>query len=158
MTARMNYYDKLPQGFQKLVEIESVLVESSLDHKIRHLVKIRASQINECAFCIDMHIKEAVIDGETHLRLHHIAGWKESNLFSAKERAALEWSEALTKLSVDSTRDEVYNRVKEYFDEQELTALTLAISVINTWNRIAISFRSVPGSLDKAYGLDKAGL
>lgn len=141
MTARMNYYEKLPQGFQKLVEIESVLAESGLDHKIRHLVKIRASQINECAFCIDMHVKEAIIDGETHLRLHHIAGWKESTLFNSKERAALEWSEALTKVSVDSTRDEVYNRVKEYFDEQELAALTLAISVINTWNRVAISFQ-----------------
>lgn len=154
----MNYYERLPQGFQKLAEVESILKESGLDPKIRHLVKVRASQINECTFCIDMHVKEATIDGETALRLHHVAGWKESNLFSEKERAAFMWTEALTKLSVDSTRDEVYNRVREYFDEQELVELSLAVAMINTWNRIAIGFRSVPGSLDKAYGLDIARL
>lgn len=158
MTARMNYYERLPQGFQKLAEVESILKESGLDPKIRHLVKVRASQINECTFCIDMHVKEATIDAETALRLHHVAGWKESNLFSEKERAAFMWTEALTKLSVDSTRDEVYNRVREYFDEQELVELSLAVAMINTWNRIAIGFRSVPGSFDKAYGLDIAGL
>ena len=158
MSSRMNYYPLLPQGFQKLAEIENVLKESSLDVKIRHLVKVRASQINECAFCIDMHVKEAIIDGESHLRLHHVAGWKESNLFSPKERAAFLWSEALTSLSVASTRDEVYQEVREFFVEQELVELSLAIATINAWNRIAIGFRSVPGSLDKAYGLDKAGL
>ena len=96
MSTRINYYAQLPEAFQKLAEIENILKESVLDTKIRHLVKVRASQINECAFCIDMHVKEAIIDGESHLRLHHVAGWKESNLFDAKERAAFLWTEALT--------------------------------------------------------------
>lgn len=158
MTTRLNYYGILPKGFEKLVEIGNVLNEGTIDRLLMHLIKIRASQINECAFCIDMHVKEAIIDGENHLKIHHIAGWKESNLFTDKERAAFAWTESLTNLSVASTNDDIYNHVKEYFDDKEFVELTLAITLINAWNRVAISFRSVPGSMDKAYGLDKAGL
>ncbi len=158
MSARMNYYAQWPQALEKFVQLESVLKDSSLDSKLIHLIKIRASQLNGCTFCIDMHVKEAILDHESHLKLHHIAGWEESNLFDEKERAALKWTEALTRLSVDSTRDEVYNDVREFFNEKQIVELTVAITLINSWNRFAISFRSVPGSMDKAYGLDKAGL
>lgn len=158
MSVRLNYYAKWPEALEKFVELENLLKSSSLDSRLIHLIKIRASQLNGCTFCIDMHVKEAIIDGESHLKLHHIAGWEESNLFNEKERAAFKWTEALTKLSVDSTRDEVYNYVRKFFHEKELVELTVAITLINSWNRFAIGFRSVPGSLDKAYGLDKAGL
>lgn len=158
MSTRINYYAKWPKAFEKFVELEAILKESSLESRLIHLIKLRASQLNGCTFCIDMHVKEAIIDGESHLKLHHVAGWKESNLFTEKERAAMMWTEALTNISVDNTRDEVYDAVRVHFDEKEIVELTVAISLINSWNRFAVSFRSVPGSLDKAYGLDKAGL
>jgi AhpD family alkylhydroperoxidase len=158
MSARLNYYGLFPQAFEKLVELEQVIKDSPLDKMLIHLVKIRASQLNECAFCIDMHVKEAIIDGERHLKLHHIAGWKESNLFNDKERAAFLWTEALTKISADSVNNNVYESVRKHFDDKELVSLSMAITAINTWNRFAVSFKSVPGSLDKMYGLDKADL
>lgn len=158
MEPRLNYYSFLPHAFEKFVELEALLKKSSLDNILIHLIKIRASQLNECTFCIDMHVKEAIIDGESHLRLHHIAGWKESPLFTEKERAAFLWTEALTKLSVEATSDEVYKKVKEHFAEKELVELTVAITLINSWNRFSVAFRAVPGSMDKIHGLDKAKL
>ena len=158
MAARFNYHSYAPGAFEKFVQIEGDVKQGALDHKIIHLSKIRASQLNECTFCIDMHVKEAIIDGESHLRLHHLAGWKESALFSDKERAALLWTEALTHLSSESTNDETYQKVKAHFSEQELVELTISIALINSWNRFSVGFRSVHGSLDKMYGLDKAGL
>lgn len=158
MGPRLNYYAKMPEVFKRFSECETIIKESGLDPMIRHLVKLRASQMNNCTFCIDMHVKEAIIDKESHLRLHHVAGWKESNLFSEKERAALLWTEALTQLSVESTSDEVYKKVREHFSESEIVELSAAIAMINMWNRFGVAFRVVPGSSDKAMGLDKAGL
>lgn len=158
MKQRINYFPYAPEAFNKLVEIGGLLKTSSLEKTLLHLVKIRASQINGCTFCIDMHVKEAKIDGEKEIRLHHLAAWTESPLFSEKEKAGLLWSEAVTNINGGTVDDNVYTRVREFFSEKELVELTMAIAVINSWNRFAVSFRSIPGSLDKLYGLEKAGL
>lgn len=130
----------------------------SIESSIIDLVDIRASQLNGCTFCLDMHVKEATIHQERPLRLHHIASWRESQLFSPRERAALAWTEALTKLSDMGVADELYERVRGQFSEKEITDLTFQIMAINAWNRVSVAMRSIPGSADKAFGLDKAGL
>jgi len=158
MIARMNYYQHLPEAFSKLVDIGNILNSSLIDKKLQHLIKIRASQMNGCAFCVDMHVKEAKIDEEKDLRLHHLSVWKESPLFTPKEKAALTWTEAVTKLSPETVNEETYLEVKEYFNDKELVELTMVISLINTWNRFGVSFSAVPGSLDRTFGLEKAGL
>ena len=105
-----------------------------------------------------MHVKQATIAGESELRLHHVAIWRESTLFVPRERAALAWTEALTKLPEGGVPDELYERVRGQFSEKELSDLTFSVMAINAWNRVGIAFKSVPGSADKSYGLDKAGL
>lgn len=155
---RLNFYPHFPAAFAKLAEIESLIKSSSLDRRLIHLIKIRASQLNGCAFCVDMHVKEARLDDERELRLHHVAVWEESPLFDAKEKAALRWTEAVTRLSSAAISDKVYGETKEHFSDKEITELTMAIAMINVWNRFAAPFRSTPGSADKLYGLDKAGL
>lgn len=148
MSERLGYFNLFPEGFKKLVEIGGLLDKGTLDHKILELVKLRASQMNECTYCVDMHVKEAIIAKESHLRLHHVAVWKESKLFSERERAALLWTEALTRLSFESTNDKVYAEVKKHFDDKELVQLSLAIAVINSWNRFGVAFRAQHGSRD----------
>ena len=155
---RLNYYPHFQEAFGKMAEIESLLKKTSLDSKLIHLVKTRASQLNGCAFCVDMHVKEAKIDQERELKIYHLAVWQESPLFTMKEKAALMWTEAVTKLSHGSVSDSLYRQVKEHFSDKEITELTMVIAMINMWNRFAAPFRSTPGSLDKAYGLEKAGL
>lgn len=155
---RLNYYPLFPEAFQKLTELEGLIKKSSLDPKLVHLIKLRVSQINRCAFCVDMHSKEAKIDQERELRLYHVAVWEESPLFTDKEKAALRWAEALTLLSTGPVSDQLYLETKNHFGDKEITELTMAISLINLWNRFAVPFRTVPGSVDKAWGLDKAGL
>jgi AhpD family alkylhydroperoxidase len=159
MSARANYAQLSPQLVQKFLAFTEALGASSLDPTIHELVKIRASQLNGCAFCVDMHVKQARLGGERELRLHHVAVWRESPLFSPRERAALEWTEALTALS--ETRDvpeDLYERARQQFGERELSDLTFAVMAINGWNRASVAFRAVPGSLDDALGLSKAGL
>lgn len=158
MKNRMNYYPQFGDAFAKLADLGKLVKESSLGKQLVHLIDLRVSQINGCTFCIDMHVKEAKIDGEKELRLHHLAGWKESPLFTDKEKAAFLWAETLTLVSQNHVPDEIYAQVKEHFSDKELVELTMAVTAINTWNRFAIAFRSVPGSLDKMYGLEKAGL
>lgn len=158
MTSRLDFFEQAPELSKKLYEMSQTLQSSSLKREILDLANIRASLINGCAFCIDMHVKEAKIHGERELRVHHIPVWRESSLFSPKERAALEWVETVTELSKQGVPDEVYERVREQFSEKEITDLTYAIAVINSWNRLAVSFRKVPGSADAAYGLSKSGL
>lgn len=155
---RLNYYPHFEEAFNKMVEIEGLIKQCSLDHKLIHLVKIRVSQINGCAVCLDMHVKQAKIDQERELRLFHLPVWEDSPLFSQKEKAALLWAERLTQLSQSSISEEFYGKVKEHFSDKEITQLTLVISMINMWNRFGVSFKTEPGSYDKAYGLDKAGL
>ena len=148
-----------PEAIQKLADIsQSLTAGGGLDQGLALLVDIRASQLNGCAFCLDMHAKQARIGGERELRLHHLAGWRDSPLFSPRERAALAWTEALTRLGPDGVPDELYAAVSEHFDEQALTLLTLQVMMINGWNRLNVAFRTLPGSKDKAYGLTGSGL
>ncbi|KVC18804.1 alkylhydroperoxidase [Burkholderia diffusa] len=158
MTQRINYFQQSPELTRKLVELDGLLQKTTIEVPVRELVEIRASQLNGCAFCVDMHIKMAKIHGERELRIHHVAIWRESPLFSPRERAALEWTEALTHLSSHGVADDLYERVRAHYSEKELSDLTVLVGAINSWNRLNVAFRMVPGSVDKMFGLDKANL
>ncbi|MDV4156043.1 MULTISPECIES: carboxymuconolactone decarboxylase family protein [Rhizobium] len=158
MTQRLNYAQQSPELFKKFMEFSMALKSSVIDEKLQALVEIRASQINGCGFCLDMHVKQAKIHGETELRLYHVAIWRESNLFIPRERAALAWTEALTRLPEGGVPDEIYERVRGQLSEKEISDLTFVVMAINAWNRVNVGFKTVPGTADKAYGLDKAGL
>jgi AhpD family alkylhydroperoxidase len=119
---------------------------SGLEHSLVELMKIRASQINGCAYCIDMHTKDARAEGETEQRIYALNAWRETPFYSDRERAALEWTEAITLVSQNQVPDELYERVRQHFSEAEMVNLTLAATAINSWNRVAISFRAVPGT------------
>jgi AhpD family alkylhydroperoxidase len=158
MTQRINYMKESPEFFNKMMGLTNAEKASTIEEGIRHLVHIRASQMNGCGFCFDMHIKEAKIHGESELRLYHISIWRESTLFSPRERAALAWTEVLTKIPEHGVSDEIYDRVREQFSEKELSDLTFSVMAINAWNRINIALKTQPGSADEAFGLTKAGL
>ncbi|MBS7700153.1 MULTISPECIES: carboxymuconolactone decarboxylase family protein [unclassified Chelatococcus] len=158
MSQRINYPQQSPELFRKFMEFSTALRDGAIEETIHNLVQIRASQLNGCAFCFDMHVKQAKIAGESELRLHHVTIWRESNLFAARERAALAWTEALTKLPEGGVSDELFQRVRGEYSEKELSDLTFAVMAINAWNRVGIAFKTTPGSADKAFGLDKAGL
>ncbi|MFL9863386.1 carboxymuconolactone decarboxylase family protein [Paraburkholderia fungorum] len=158
MTQRINYIQQSPELFKKLLEFSNQLKDCAIEESIRDLVSIRASQINGCGFCVDMHVKEARLHGERELRLHHLTIWRESTLFAPRERAALAWTEALTTLAELGVPDDIYERVRTQFSEKELSDLTYEVMSINAWNRANVAFRTVPGSADKAFGLDKANL
>jgi AhpD family alkylhydroperoxidase len=155
---RVEYMKQSNDLFRKYLDFSLGIKDSSIEKSTLYLVDLRASQMNGCAFCVDMHVKQARIAGERELRLHHVAVWRESTLFDERERAALEWTEALTKLAPYGVSDEIFNKVREHFNEQEISDLTFAIMAINGWNRVSIGFNAVPGSQDEAYGLTKAGL
>ena len=158
MTQRIDYQQQSPDLFKKFVDFNLAVKKASVEESILDLVAIRASQINGCAFCVDMHVKQATIHGERALRLHHLAAWRDSTLFAPRERAALAWTEVLTQLPPQGVPDDIYERVRTQLSEKEITDLTYAIMAINAWNRINVGFKSVPGALDKAWGLDKANL
>ncbi len=158
MTHRLNYIKQSPELFKKLIEFSTLVDNGTIEQTIRDLVTIRASQINGCAFCLDMHIKEARIHGERELRIHHLAAWRESTLFVPRERAALAWTEVLTKLPEHGVPDDIYERVRTQLSEKELADLTFSVMAINAWNRVNVAFQTVPGSSDKIFGLDKANL
>ena len=158
MSQRLNYFQASPAVAKAYQAFSQAVKASSIEKGLLHLVDLRASQINGCAFCVDMHVKEARLHGERELRLHHVAVWRESPLFSARERAAFEWTETLTRLDGKPVPDAAYQAARGQFSEAELSELTFAIMAINGWNRVSIAFASVPGALDSVYGLDKAGL
>ncbi|MCU7374599.1 carboxymuconolactone decarboxylase family protein [Paucibacter sp. O1-1] len=159
MSPRINYMQQSPALFKKFLDFSMAIAKDGvIEEGLSYLVDIRASQLNGCAFCLDMHIKQAKIHGERELRLHHVAIWRESALFSPRERAALAWTEALTQLAPEGVSDVVYTEVREQFSEKELSDLTFRVMAINGWNRANVAFRNVPGSQDEAFGLDKAGL
>jgi AhpD family alkylhydroperoxidase len=158
MTQRINYVQQSPELFKKFLELSNLLKDSTIEESIRDLVSIRASQLNGCGFCLDMHVKEARLHGERELRVHHLATWRESTLFSPRERAALAWTEVLTRLPEQGVPDDIYERVRTQFSEKELSDLTFEVMAINGWNRANVAFKTVPGSSDKAFGLDKANL
>ena len=125
--------------------LQAAVEQSGLEHSLLHLIEMRASQINGCAYCLDMHSKDARAIGETEQRLYGLDAWRETPYYSARERAALEWTEALTLVSENHVPDEVYERVREQFSEDELVHLSLAIVSINGWNRLNVAARTVPG-------------
>jgi len=146
MTARLNYARAFPEGIHALLNLGRTIQDSGLEPSLLELVKTRASQMNGCAYCIDMHTKDARAAGETEQRLYALSAWRETPFFTERERAALAWTEALTNIQQGHAPDEVYAEVRQAFDEAELVKLTLAITQINTWNRVAIGFRAEPGS------------
>ena len=158
MSQRLNYFQVSEEQSRKYLEFSMSLKKTPIVQEVGELVDIRASHINGCGFCLDMHVKQARIAGERELRLHHIAIWRESTLFSPRERAALAWTEAVTTLSAQGVSDAVYDEARAQLSEKEISDLTLLVVGINGWNRLNVAFRTVPGSADAAYGLDKAGL
>jgi AhpD family alkylhydroperoxidase len=158
MSQRVVYSNFSQKALHTLVELGKILKGSSIEPALIDLVQIRASQMNQCTFCVDMHVKEAKLHGTRDLKVHHVAVWRESNLFSMKERVALEFTEALTQLKVEGIDDQLYGKVREHFTDEEMVDLSYVIGLINVWNRMNAVFRTEPGTLDKLYGLDKAGL
>lgn len=158
MTQRIDYQKQSPELFKKFVDFNTTMKDSAIEESIRDLVVARASQINGCTFCLDMHVKQATIHGERALRLYHLPAWRDSTLFIPRERAALAWTEVLTQLPAQGVPDDVYERVRGQLSEKEISDLTFLIMAINAWNRINVGFKTVPGTYDKAFGLDKAKL
>lgn len=148
MKARLNYSEVAPNAIKGMLELEKYVHGSGLERPLYELVKTRASQINGCAYCIDMHTKDARKAGETEQRLYALNAWRETPFYTERERAALEWTEALTLISENDVPESLYKATREYFNEAEIVALTMAIIAINGWNRLAISFRTVPGSYE----------
>ena len=146
MTERLNYAKAFPEGVHAVLGLERTIRGSGLEPSLLELVKTRASQMNGCAYCIDMHTKDARAAGETEQRLYALSAWRETSFFSPRERAALAWTEAITNIQQGHAPDEVYQEVRREFDEPELVRLTLAVTQINTWNRLAIGFRVEPGT------------
>jgi len=147
MEPRIDYHKLENSGAAKaMYGLEIFVRHCGLEHRLLELVKMRASQINGCAYCLDMHSKDARAAGESEQRLYALNAWHETPFYSDRERAALEWTEALTQVSANHVPDEVYERVRQHFSDEELVNLSVAIVTINGWNRLAIAFRSVPGS------------
>ncbi|MCG8460775.1 MAG: carboxymuconolactone decarboxylase family protein [Holophagales bacterium] len=149
---RLDYSAASPQGFRAMLNLEQHVSSSGLDSRLLHLVKLRASQINGCAYCIDMHSKDALAEGESDQRLHGLVAWRETPYYSERERAALEWVEALTLVHERPVDDDLFSRLSSEFGPVALTDLTLAVVAINGWNRLAIAFGVVPGSYRRAEG------
>jgi AhpD family alkylhydroperoxidase len=145
MKARIDPARVTPGIMQAMLGLERQVRHAGLDSKLLDLVRMRASQINGCAYCLDMHSKDARANGETEQRLYGLTAWRETPYYSARERAALEWTEALTLVSETHAPDDVYERVREQFSEDQVMHLTLAIVSINGWNRLNIAARTVPG-------------
>ncbi len=145
MQTRMNYIKAAPEAYKHMAALEGYLRASGLEAGLLHMVKLRASQINACAYCIDMHWKDARAVGETEQRLYGLSAWEESPYYTPRERAALAWTDALTHVSQTHAPDTVYAEVREHFTDKELADLSWAIAAINAWNRLAIGFRAEPG-------------
>jgi len=146
MKPRINYVQVAPDAVKAMRGLEEYVASSGLEKSLYELVKTRASQINGCAFCLDMHTKDARKAGETEQRLYALSAWRETPFYTERERAALEWTEALTLISDTDVPDALYENVRKQFSESEIVASSMAIIAINGWNRLAISFRTVPGS------------
>jgi AhpD family alkylhydroperoxidase len=146
MEARIDLMHVSPGIMHAMLGLERQVQKAGLDSKLLDLVRMRASQINGCAFCLDMHSKDARANGETEQRLYGLEAWRETPYYAARERAALEWTEALTLVSESHVPDELYERVRAQFSEDELIHLSLAIVAINGWNRLNVAARTVPGN------------
>jgi AhpD family alkylhydroperoxidase len=141
MSQRIDLQKIPPEAMRGMYQLEQYIHSSALDERIVHLVKMRASQVNGCAYCLDMHSKDARAIGETEQRLYLLDAWEEAPFYSEKERAALALTDAMTKITEGHVPDEVWERAKSQFNEQELTALVITVTTINAWNRLAITTR-----------------
>jgi AhpD family alkylhydroperoxidase len=151
MMQRLNAYTAAPRGLAALRAVEQYVENSGLDPKLIVLVKVRVSQINGCAYCLHMHTEHAHKLGESDMRLHLLDAWRESHLYSPRERAALAWAESLTKIAATHAPDDVYEEARSQFSEKELADLSIGIAMINAWNRLSIGTRAVhPSDLAKA--------
>lgn len=146
MKKRLNYQTVAPEALKGMLELEKYVAGSGLELSLYELVKLRASQINGCAYCLDMHSKDARQAGETEQRIYALSAWKETPFYTDRERAALAWTEAMTLISENEMSDVLYQEVTKHFTDKEVVALTMAIVAINGWNRLAIAFRVEPGS------------
>lgn len=146
MKQRIDYGSKYPDAMKGLIRTEKYLANSPLDRSLYELIKLRASQINGCAYCLDMHSKDARKAGESEQRIYGLNAWREAPYYTDKERVALEWTEAVTNIAQERASDELYERVQKYFDEESIVALTMAVIAINGWNRLAISLRTEAGT------------
>ena len=145
MKPRISLMNVSPGIIHAMLGLEKQVSKAGLDSKLLDLVRMRASQINGCAYCLDMHSKDARTNGETEQRLYGLNAWRETPYYSDRERAALEWTEALTRVAETGVPDDVYARVREQFSDDELVHLSLAIVAINGWNRLNVAARTVPG-------------
>jgi AhpD family alkylhydroperoxidase len=145
MQPRIDYRRHAQGALKAVLDLEKYIAESGLEPKLVHLVKMRASQINGCAYCLDMHSIDARAEGETEQRLYTLDAWRETPFFTERERAALAWTEAVTLIAQTHAPQEVYEELKKYFTEKEIVDLTFVVGTINLWNRLAISMRAVPG-------------
>lgn len=143
---RLNYGAADPKAMKAMLGLEEYASQAGIERSLYELVKTRASQINGCAYCLDMHTKDARHAGETEQRLYCLPAWRETSFYTERERAALEWTEVVTLIAQNHISDELYNSVKKYFTDQEMVALTMAIIAINGWNRLAISFKTEVGT------------
>jgi AhpD family alkylhydroperoxidase len=156
-SARIDVTKVAPEAYQAMAELQKYVRQSGLEPSLLELVRMRASQINGCAYCIDMHSKDARAAGETEQRLYELDAWRETPFYTERERAALAWTEAVTLVSQSHVPDEVYELARKQFSEKEIVDLTLAVAAINTWNRISISLRAVPGTYQPASHAKTAG-
>jgi AhpD family alkylhydroperoxidase len=146
MQARIDYYKLSPGGYKAVLGLEQYLASTSLEKKLLHLIKLRVSQINGCAYCLNMHWKDLQAEGEKEQRMYSLDAWRETPYYSDRERAALAWAEAVTNITDGHVPDEVYEQTRQHFSEQKLADLTLAVAAITVWNRLSIAFRIVPGN------------
>lgn len=144
MQPRLDFYRANPAAIKSMMGLEEHLAKSSLEKSLTELVRLRASQINGCAYCVDMHTSDARKGGETDRRLAIVVAWRETPFFTDRERAALEWTEALTLIAQDRVPDHVWEAVRPHFTDAEIVDLTLLVSAINSWNRFAIALRKMP--------------
>ncbi|HEU4763232.1 MAG TPA: carboxymuconolactone decarboxylase family protein [Gemmatimonadales bacterium] len=156
MTQRLDYTQVSPDAFRALLHTEQQVHRSGLEPALLELVKTRASQLNGCAYCLDMHTKDARARGETEQRLYVLPAWREAPFYSERERAALAWTEAVTRIGEAGVPDALYAEARRQFDERELVDLTLAVIAINGWNRMAIAFRSAVGGYVSPHGAPAA--
>ena len=150
MQARLDWYKISGGAYRAMAGLEAFVQGAHLDPALLHLIRMRVSQINGCAYCLDMHSKDARAAGETEQRLYELNAWRETPFYSERERAALAWAEALTLVHETHAPDDVYEEARKRFSEEELVSLTIAIVAINSWNRLAIGFRAVPGTYQPA--------
>jgi len=146
MERRIDYRKAAPEGFQAMRDLDGYAKTSGLERKLLELVRMRASQINGCAYCLDMHSKDARANGESEQRLYVLDAWRESPFYTPRERAALAWTDVVTRISRQGVPDELYEEVRAQFSEKEIVDLTIAVIAINGWNRLAISFRTPVGT------------